>query len=505
MVSSLVLALLLAAQAAGDPDDVTPSTPLAPPPAAPADAGASDVATLQRLESHLSVGHELDAAEIESLVAITRSPSARARALAAAVLPWLEPAVALAPLRTLTGDVDPRVRATAGQSLVAVARRLGDADRDVVVATALALLDDRDDEVGCAGAELLAALRAPAMGEAFAARADGASELRYACLVRFGGLPVRAFKLPPLPPPVDEAVPDNTGAPTPTTTTDPPREPGWIFVATAAGAGLLIGGALPSAIVPARDVLLYDTDFTRLSRQDVSFATQAGAAVVGAAALGGGAWLLDETLQLDPDAQAAVFGGTGSGAMLGAGLGFMLDLKGGGPAWVLAGATTAGVVGATALAALTPVSADDNALSLAAASLAGLAGGLGAFAAVPVALTEIGGVGRTDFGFGSAFTAAGLGGLVALGVAPLVEVPAARAAAITAGGLLGAGVVGGLAFAVVPAELETGSRIAAGAGLAGQAVGMAVGAFLMPDTWLGLGPDESDGTTAPSSATSRSP
>jgi hypothetical protein len=172
---------------------------------------------------------------------------------------------------------------------------------------------------------------------------------------------------------------------------------------------------------------------------------------------------------------------------------------------VLAGATTAGVVGATALAALTPVSADDNALSLAAASLAGLAGGLGAFAAVPVALTEIGGVGRTDFGFGSAFTAAGLGGLVALGVAPLVEVPAARAAAITAGGLLGAGVVGGLAFAVVPAELETGSRIAAGAGLAGQAVGMAVGAFLMPDTWLGLGPDESDGTTAPSSATSRSP
>jgi hypothetical protein len=495
MVSSLVFALLMSAQAAGDPDDAKTSAPSPPAPAPTADAGASDIATLQRLEAHLSVGHELDAAEIDALVGITRSPSARARALAAAVLPWLEPAVALAPLRALAGDPDGKVRATAGQSLVAVARRLGDTDRDLVVATALTLLDDADDEVGCAGAELLAAVRPASMGDAFEARAAAASDLRYACFVRFGGLPVRAVKLPPPPrAPVDEAAPVEPGTPTPAPLPTTPREPAWIFVATAAGAGMLVGGALPSAIVPARDVLVYDDDFTRLSRQDISFATQAGVAVVGAAALGGGAWLLDDTLALGPDAQTAVFAGTGSGAMLGAGLGFMLDLKGGGPAWMLAGTTSAGLVGATALAALTPVSADDNALTLAAGSLAGLAGGLGAFAAVPVALTEVGGVGRTDFGFGTAFTAAGVAGLSALAISPLVEVPAARAAAVTAGGLLGAGVVGGIAFAVVPAELETGSRIAAGAGLAGQAAGMAVGALLIPDAWLGLDLDEGAGS-----------
>lgn len=490
MVSPLVLALLLSAQAGGDPDTATaPSTsPAATTPGL--DAEARDVATLQRLEAHLSVGHELDAAEIETLIATTRSPSPRARALAAAVLPWLEPTTAVGPLRALAGDGDPRVRATAGQSLVAVARRLGDGERDVVVATALTLLDDQSDEVACAGAELFAALRPAAMGDAFDARAAAASDLRYACFVRFGGLPVRAVKLPPPPKaPLDEVI-ATPGAPSPTPLPTTADEPGWIFIATAAGAGLLVGGALPSAIVPARDVLVYDDDFTRLSRQDISFATQAGAAVVGAAALGGGAWFLDETLQLSPDAQTAIFGGTGSGAMLGAGLGFMLDVKGGGPAWLLAGATSAGLVGATTLAALTPVSADDNALTLAAASLGGLAGGLGAFAAVPVALSEVGGVGRTDFGFGTAFSAAGVAGLTALAVSPLVEVPAARAAAVSAGGFLGAGVVGGLAFAAVPADLETGSRIAAGAGLAGQAVGMGVGALLIPDAWLGLALDD---------------
>jgi hypothetical protein len=505
MVSPLVLALLLSAQAGGDPDDTASTPPTTPPTAAPVqDAETRDLQTLQRLEAHLSVGHELDAAEVEALVAITRSPSPRARALAAAVLPWLAPGVAVGPLRTLAGDPDPRVRATAGQSLVAVSRRLADEDRAVVVATALALLDDENDEVGCAGAELLAALRPPAMGDAFEARAAAASDLRFACYVRFGGLPARPVKLPPapsLPAEPGDTVDVPGASPTPLPAT--PREPGWVFIATAAGAGMLVGGALPSALVPARDVLVYDDDFTRLSRQDISFATQAGAAVVGAAALGGGAWWLDETLGLSPDAQAAVFGGAGSGAMLGAGLGFMLDLKGGGPAWLLAGATGAGLVGATAVAALSPVSADDNALALAAASLGGLAGGLGTFAAVPVALTDVGGVGRTDFGFGSVFAAAGLAGLTALAVSPLVEIPAARAAAVSAGGLLGAGVVGGLAFALVPADLETGSRIAAGAGLAGQAAGMSVGALLIPDAWLGLNDEDDDGADAPKTPPSR--
>lgn len=497
MSTPLALVLLLSAQAADvvDPSEAlrdtpaaptSPTSPAAPPSTAP-DPEAADLQTLHALEAHLSVGHELSDAEVNTLLTITKSTSPRARAVAAAVLPWLEPAVVLGTLQELARDRDARVRATAGQSLTAVVRRLKTEDRAVVVAAALGLLDDSEDEVACAGAELLAALKPPGMTDAFEARAEAANDLRHACFVRFGGLAVRPVTLPPRPAaPVDPtAPPATTGlAPTPLPSAD--RQTGWIFVATAAGTGLLIGGALPSALVPARDVLVYDDDFSRLSRQDISFATQAAAAVAAAAALGGGAWALDGHFALSPAAQTAVFGGVGSATILVAGLGFMLDLKGGGPASALAGGAAAGLVGATALSTLTTISADDNALALAAASLAGLAGGLGTFAALPVALTDVGGVGRTDFGFGAIFAAAGVGGLSALALSPLVEVPAARVAAVTAGGLVGAGVAGGLAFAVVPGDVDVGSRVAAGAGLVGMAVGMAVGGLLVPDVWLGL-------------------
>ncbi len=442
------------------------------------------MARLQRLEGLLSVGRELTTTERDELLALVRSPAPRARAVAAAVLPWLQPDVAAAPLCALTGDGDVRVRVTAGQSLTSIARRVGDQDRAAVIAAGMRLLDDAEDEVACAGAELLATLQVPALVDALEARADGASDLRHACFVRFGGLaarPVQAPSLPTIATVIDDA---DVGAAAASST--PARRPAWVHIATAAGAGLFIGGLVPAALVPARDVLVYDDDASRLSRQDISVATQAGAALMGAAALGGGAWLLDDTLKLSPEGQLAVAGGTGAGAMLGAGLSFMLDVKGGGPAWILAGSTGAGLVGATALAAFAPISANDNAVVMGTLAMAGLAGGLGAFTAVPVALTDVGGVGRTDFGFGSVFAAAGALGLGSLALAPIVEVPAARTAAVVAGGLLGAGLGGGVAFAFVPAELETGSRVAAGAGLVGQAVGMAVGAWLIPDAWLGI-------------------
>lgn len=504
MLSAATLTLMLSAQT--DPGDSgealrdTPTTSATTPAATTttidgdAAVEARDIAVLQRIEGQLSVGAELDDADRASLLRLVDSPSARARALAAAVLPWLDPAVAAPPLVRACRDADARVRATAGQSLVALARRLGDAERETAIAAGLGLMDDPVDEVACAGAELLGALRPPGVGDAFEARATTANDVRYGCFVRFGGLPVRAVKLPPLPDrpvEVDSAVlaPPSTPAPLPEE-----RVPGWIFIATAASSGLIIGGALPSALVPARDVLVYDDGFSRLSRQDVSFVSQAGVAVATSAAAGGAAWLLDEQLALSPSEQIAVFGGAGSAAVLGASLGFILDLKGGGPAWMLAGTTAVGLTGATALTAFTTVTADDNALMMAAAGMGGLAGGLGVFAAVPVALEDVGGVGRTDFGLGTALGVAGAAGLLTLAVSPVVEVPAARSAAVSVGGFLGAGVVGGIAFAVVPSDLDTGSRIAAGAGLAGQVVGMA-SAFFIPDAWLGL--DGSDLVDAP--------
>jgi hypothetical protein len=491
MWTSLALVVLVVAQAGQDPEDVVePSSAPSTPSTSPANdevtatIEARDVHRLQRLEGILSLGRELSASERDELLALARSPSPRARAVAAAVLPWLPPELAATPLGTLTRDTDARVRVTAAQSLTSIARRVSEQDRSPMLEAGIRLLDDDVDEVACAGAELLSVLQPPALVDAFEARVEAASNLRHACFVRFGGVATRPVKVPALPTSADlDVAVDNTATASSTTSA---RMPSWLHIATAAGAGLVIGGAIPGALVPARDVLVYDDDVSRLSRQDISVATQAGAALLGAAALGGGAWLLDDTLRLSPDGQAAVVGGTGAGALLGAGLSFMLDVKGGAPAWLIAGSTGAGLVGATALAAFAPVSADDNAVVMATIALAGLGGGLGAFTAIPVALTDVGGVGRTDFGFGSVFAAAGALGLGSLALAPIVEVPAARSAAVAAGGLLGAGLLGGVAFAVVPANLETGSRFAAGAGLAGQALGMAVGALLIPNAWLSI-------------------
>ncbi len=475
-----------------DPSSTTSAAPTTPSAGAALDATldekareAQDTRTLNDIEATLSMGQPLSPQQRATLVEISASPAPRARALAAAVLPWLEPAAAVGPLLTLSTDADSRVRGAAGQSLVALARRLDDTQKGAVVAAALALLDDEFDEVACAGAELLAALRPKGTDDAFAARAGTASDVRYACLVRFGGLPVRAVKLPPAPtPPSDpENVLDTPGATPPSVSST--TAPSFVFIATAASAGLFIGGALPASAIPARDILVYDDDFTRLSRQDVSFVSQAGAALLGGALLGGGAYLLDETLALTSSEQVAVMGGTGSGVVLGAGLAFLLDLKGGGPPLVVAGATAAGLVGATAIGAFADVSADDNVLIATALGMGALAGGLGTFAAVPVALTDVGGVGRTDFGLGAAVAVAGAAGLSALAAAPFVEVKGPRAGAIAAGGALGAGVVGGLAFVVTPKDIDTATRIAAGDGLAGQVAGMVGGAFI-PDAWMGL-------------------
>jgi len=496
MLWAATLTLMLSAQTdPGDPGETLRDTPAANATTATTTTTSDDLAVeardtaiLQRIEGQLSVGVDLDDSDRASLLRLIDSPSPRARALAAAVLPWLDPAVAAPPLVRACRDADPRVRATAGQSLVALARRLGDAERETAVAAALGLMDDPVDEVACAGAEVLGALRPPGITDAFEARAATANDVRYGCFVRFGGLPVRSVKLPPLPDrPVEVDDPALTPPSVPAAL-PAEHQPRWIFIATAASSGLLIGGALPSALAPARDVLVYDDAFTRLSRQDVSFLSQAGVALASGAAAGGAAWLLDEQLALTPPEQIAVFGGAGSAAVLGASLGFILDVKGGGPAWILAGSTAAGLVGATALTAFTDVSADDNALMMAVAGMGGLAGGLGVFAAVPVALEDVGGVGRTDFGLGTALGAAGAATLVTLAMSPVVEVPAARSAAVGVGGFLGAGLVGGIAFAVVPADLDTGSRLAAGAGLAGQVLGMASALFI-PDAWLGLDDD----------------
>ena len=477
------------------------ATPTTPTPTTPTDAvvddgEAADLARLREIEARLAVGTAPTSDELATVTALVdHAAAARARAAAAAVLAWFDPTTSTQPLVRATRDADARVRASGAQSLVAIARRLPSEQASAVVNAAISLLDDPEDEVACAGAELLAALDPPGARQAFEVRGAAASDVRYACYVRFAGLPVRPVympALPALPPSTPAASGSSTSSDAPSATTDRgpsswPRsaQPNWIFVTSAAGAGLLAGASLPTAVVSARDVLVYDDDASRLTRQEVSVFTAAAGGVVGAALLGAGAWGGEHVFGKLDDAEAIAFAGAaGAGATTGAGLGLVLGADGAGQALTLSLGTLAGVATGAGATFGATLSDDDDALVLSSAALGTMGGALAAFAAVPVGAESVGLAQRTDFGLGAGLVGGGGLALVAVAAAPFVEVKATRAAAITAGGLAGGGLLTAVGFLVVPRDLNVASRIACGMGLAGEVAGATLAGVFLPDAWL---------------------
>jgi hypothetical protein len=491
-VEMLIVVTLLCAQLATSPageSDRSPATPTTSATSATSAATSArtveeqELATLRRLESELSVGRALTASDRDTLTALVDSRSAIVRATAVAVLPWLEPTAAVPLLLKASRDVDARVRATAGQSLMPLGRRLSDdAERGRVVSTALLLVDDTDDEVACVGAELLSALSPGEAPAAFTTRASAASDQRYQCFARFGGLPTRAANVRALPPrPGDEPVAS------PDVFVGGARETsgGFLGVVVATGAGLMVGGVLPSGLVPARDFLVYDDTSTRLSRQDVSVLTTLGASVVGGAVFGGAAFALDQVAGPLSSTEATAFAaGTGSAALLGAGLAYALLPSGGAGTVLLVSTTTAGAVGSMALVRAADVSGTDTALVAGAMGLGGMVGLFGVFAALPVALTEVNGVSRRDVGLGVALATAGAAGVGALVAAPFVDVTPMRVATVVGGAAAGAGIAGSIAFAAVSDELDVATRVGAGVALGGAVLGAAAG-LLVPGSWIG--------------------
>ncbi|MBI1945908.1 MAG: hypothetical protein HYS27_09440 [Deltaproteobacteria bacterium] len=499
MRRSLALAVvLLAAPALAqvDPSDVgsAPAPPPPPPPKPPADDDEeAALVALRNLEARLSAGETLSAAETASLTASLASKHVSVRALAAAVLAWLDPATA-APVLLGDGaprgvaDAEPRVRTVATQSLLAIARRLPDDVRRDVVGAALLLLDDPADEAACAGAELALALAPSAVTDAVRVRAAIASDVRYACFARIGGLPIRPIEAPVLP---REPTPPDEGTPAPTTPAPPAPDGTWVTVAALSSAGLLIGALVPTILVPGRDVLLYDDDRTVITREELSVVTQAAGGLAGAAVLGGGAWALFGALAaggapLSVDEAGVIALGTGALGLVGAGVPMMLSLRGGLPAGLTAAGLALGAASSLGLVAAAELDKSDEALALGLAGLGAMAGGLAVFTAVPVGLERVGDADRTMFGFATAAVTAGALGMGGLALGPLVDVAPGRTFAGVAGGLVGGGLFTGAAFLLLP-PMDVKSRIACGIGLGGEVLGGTMAFLLVPDAWVAAG------------------
>jgi hypothetical protein len=447
-----------------------------------------EIARLQSLEGRYAQGLAPSPADLTELVGFAeRSESPRTRATAVAVLAWLEPVVVVDPLLRVVHDRDTRVRASAVQALVALARRLSPERSSLVVTTVLPLLDDVDDEPGCAAAELLATLDLARARTAIEERAAQASDVRYACYVRAVGLPLRTVFLPPVSEVATAAPTAESGFPSAVAASTKPAQIAahWPWIVSAASAGLLAGSTLPAGLLPARDFLLYDDDATRYSRQEVSFLAQAGAGLLGAVIFGGSAFASDRFLSRVTDDEAIGFAGAaGAGAALGAGLGFVLGADGAGQSLSLSLGTLGGVgVGAGAVLG-GAMTANDDAMVLAVFGLGTLGATLGTFAAVPVGLETVGAARRTDFALGAGLAGAGALSLAAVAASPFVEVESGRIGVLTAGGFVGGGVVTALGFLLIPRQLNVSSRIACGLGLLGEIAGASLAGWLVPNTWL---------------------
>ncbi len=473
---------------------MAPPTPPAPPDPFAGKSEDDAVTALRGLEARLSVGEQLPEEDKRLLIlALTGGATPLVRALAAAVLPWLDPAVSTPPLLQATVDVDGRVRTQAAQSLVALSRRVSeDAKRDVLSA-ALVLLDDPEDEAACAGAELAATISPATASEAIRARATKLPPVRYACFSRFAGLPQRRVRVPALPELARPAAPASPAAPDMTPPAEAPASSGEgtpLFVTTAVASGLLAGALVPAMFFPARDTLTYTPRTTRYGREEPSLLFTGTSALVGGAALGGAAYAMSLVLDpvagpLDMAGASEVALGTAAGSLGGLGLGLMISLDDSLAAASIASGTVLGLGWSAASAYAFHPSRADVGLVAATSGLTMLAGTLTAFTVIPVGYELLfDRVQRTDFCFGAGMLAGGVAGLATTTLTPLVEMNAGRVVATSAGALMGAslGLAGGYLF--TPVSLNVRSRVASGIGLGGQLIGGALVFFLMPDEWV---------------------
>lgn len=497
LVATLVAGLVAASFAASaraqeatrDPSELDERESPAPAPPPTTKAAADDgLARLREIEGRLSVGQPLTEAEERVLTELSaRGGSAEERALATAILPWLPPATSAPALLDAAGDADARVRSQATQGLVAVAKRVAEGQRAEMLRAGVRLLDDPDDDVACNAGRLLMALSPPLAVEQLKQRAVDASPVRYGCFQRLAGLPVRPVSVPPPTPPRGEGGDGGDGTPKPLSAPPPPKEPtgDLVFVAAAAGAGFMAGGLLPGIALPARDTLTYARDRTTHTREETSVLTAGGSALVGALALGGGAWALTELVgPMDfPSASGVVLGST-AGALGGFGLALAGSFNDSVTGLSAVGGGLLGLSSATALAYTFPPTAADIGFATAAGGQAALLGTLVAFAAVPVGTDLVfERTKRLDFGFGVGLLTGGAITTAALWATPFVELHPGRVLVSSAAGLAGAALGVGLGYLFVPVSIDVRGRIASGVGAGLQLIGAALAFVLVPDDW----------------------
>jgi hypothetical protein len=450
---------------------------------------AEALKALRSFEERLSVGKPLAISEVALLKALAvEGPSPRARALAAAILPWLKADTVLEALLKASRDEDSAVRQQAVEGLNAAARRLEVEGRGQVIARGIELLDDTSAVTACAAGNLVARLAPEQAADEMSRRKVSAPSGVWACWRRVVPLPGREEAIPPPPPEPPRASgggrpvgPPSTTAPAAPTPADLRGGPLMIVTATAVGFGA--GGSLMNVILPSRDTLTYRRARTVRSREEPALGSGFLVGAAGGAALGLGAWALESYKPMSFNGAAgATLGATfgtvaGIGASLGTASGDQLSAT-----YSLVGALAGVGVGA-AVGYLAEPTLGDLGFASAAAGQGLILGTLVTFAATPVGFLTVGNAPRSDFGFGVGLLSGGVFGVGALALAPVVELNPKRVMFATGVGMATAGLGLSIGYLSVPVTVDVRQRIAAGIGAGALLIGTTLAWVLIPDSW----------------------
>ncbi|MCP4501634.1 MAG: hypothetical protein GY822_16875 [Deltaproteobacteria bacterium] len=456
---------------------------------------------LRAIEAQRSVGLELNDDERRALLhLLRRHPDERVRAHAVSILPWLSSrAVGKATLKALT-DESALVRLRAMTALLVLIRSSDEELLRAAESASAELLRDDDDQVACAAGRVYHRLAPSNARDAMLRLSDKISDARFACFAAQTRLPERDFDVEaPVrrqrPNPKKEkdkdAEEENVDDKTPNTAKNWLEGGDAVFLASFAAAGLVTGALVPATLFPAQDVLTYSRTRSQWSHEELSIGVGITGAVVGGLTLGAVAYGLKEGVGgLSSLEASAIPLAAGAGGLAGFGLARMFNQSGASLAIAVVAFETAGLTLGTSYAYLFDVTGNDLALS-AASGTAGLAlGGLVALALTPetASLFEdvefLPKVHRFDFAMGSGLFVGGSLSMLTLLASPVLELPTGRVVSALAASSSLAGVGLGLTYILLPVSFEGRGQIAAGVGLLGQVIGVGLGYFLLPDSWV---------------------
>ena len=462
---------------------------------------AEAFAFLRETEARAASGQRLSAERIVQIQQMTSEDfGVRVRQKALTLLPWFPSEATFRALQENLSAPEASLRVESMAALLLLYHRLPKSSLPTLQNIARTGLWDQNDDVACRASALYRQVdtgvpdfQSPPMQK----RLQEISAARYACFRENFSLPprqnlkktgeesrredARAESS------AQQTVPEKaTDAPAPVQNGRflPGRTGDAMVYAAALGGGAIVGGLLPTLVIPAEERLVYAPLRSRYQRTEASFWVSSAAALGGAALAGAGVWALQQVQDgITPAQGMGMVLGTWAGGLGGLGATLLTGSQGATATLAVTGGVLFGMTSSLAAQYFFPPTWQDSVATTMLASQVAMLGTLGALALVPPSASAVLGATRLDFAFGTGLFVGGLSTALSQWILPLAKPNYSR---LWAAGLVSSvGAATGLWIGSLPwaAGLGSGAQWGCvfGAGL--QVVSGIVAYYWLPPAW----------------------